>query len=52
MISLTATSQILEITTIAATAVDVLVSYVDHTTSGGVLGDQNTLITTATTTTI
>ena len=52
MISLTTTSQILEITTTAATAVDVLVSYVDHTTSGGVLGDQNTLITTATTTTI
>jgi len=52
MISLTATTQILEVTTSAATAVDVLVSYVDHTTSGGVLGDQNTLITTATTTTV
>jgi hypothetical protein len=50
MISLTTTSQKLEVTTSAATAVDVLVSYVDHTTSGGVLGDQNTLITTATTT--
>jgi hypothetical protein len=52
MISLTTTSQILEVTTSAATAVDVLVSYVDHTTSGGLLGDQNTLITTATTTTV
>jgi hypothetical protein len=52
MISLTTTSQILEVTTSATTAVDVLVSYVDHTTSGGLLGDQNTLITTATTTTV
>jgi hypothetical protein len=52
MISLTTTSQKLEVTTSAETAVDVLVSYVDHTTSGGVLGDQNTLITTATTTDI
>lgn len=52
MITLTATTHILELTTGSATAVDVFVSYVDHTTAGGTLGDQQTLITTATTTTI
>jgi hypothetical protein len=52
MIALTNTTHILEVTTSEATAVDVLVSYVDHTTSGGTLGDEATLITTATTTTV
>lgn len=52
MITLTATTQILEVTTASATAVDVFVSYADHTTAGAVLGDEQTLITTATTTTI
>jgi hypothetical protein len=52
MITLTNTTHILELTTASATAVDVFASYADHTTSGAVLGDQQTLITTATTTTI
>jgi hypothetical protein len=52
MITLTNTTHILEVTTGSATAVDVFVSYADHTTSGAVLGDQQTLITTATTTTV
>jgi hypothetical protein len=52
MITLTATTHILELTTASATAVDVFVSYADHTTSGAVLGDQQTLISTATTTTV
>ena len=52
MITLTATTHILELTTASATAVDVFVSYADHTTAGAILGDQQTLITTATTTTI
>lgn len=52
MITLTDTTHILELTTGSATNVDVFVSYADHTTSGAVLGDQQTLITTATTTTI
>ncbi len=52
MITLTNTTHILEVTTGSATAVDVFVSYADHTTTGAVLGDQQTLITTATTTTI
>lgn len=52
MITLTATTHILELTTGSATAVDVFVSYADHTTAGAILGDEQTLITTATTTTI
>lgn len=52
MITLTATTHILELTTGSASNIDVFVSYADHTTSGAVLGDQQTLITTATTTTI
>lgn len=52
MITLTATTHILELTTGSATNVDVFCSYVDHTSTGGTLGDQQTLITTATTTTI
>lgn len=52
MITLTATTHILELTTGSATNVDVFVSYADHTTTGATLGDQQTLITTATTTTI
>lgn len=52
MITLTATTHILELTTGSATAVDVFVSYADHTSAGAVLGDQQTLITTATTTTV
>lgn len=52
MITLTATTHILELTTASATAVDVFVSYADHTSTGAVLGDQQTLITTATTTTV
>lgn len=52
MITLTNTTHILELTTGEATNVDVFISYVDHTTTGGILGDQQTLITTATTTTI
>jgi hypothetical protein len=52
MITLTATTHILELTTASATAVDTFVSYADHTTAGAVLGDQQELITTATTTTI
>jgi len=52
MISLTATNHILEINTSADSDIDVLVSFVDHTSTGGTLGDQQTLITTATNTTI
>ena len=52
MITLTNTTHLLEVTTGSATAVDVFVSYADHTTTGAVLGDQQTLITTATTTTV
>lgn len=52
MITLTATTHILELTTGSATNVDVFCSYADHTTAGAILGDQQTLITTATTTTI
>jgi hypothetical protein len=52
MITLTATTHKLELTTGSSTDIDVFVSYVDHTTSGGTLGDQQTLITTNTTTDI
>ena len=52
MIALTATTHTLELTTDSATDVDVYVAYVDHTTTGGTLGDQQTLVTTATTTAI
>ncbi len=52
MITLTNTDQTLLIQTGSATAVDVFISYADHTTAGAVLGDQQTLITTATTTTV
>jgi hypothetical protein len=52
LITLTATTHILELTSGSATNLDVFVSYADHTTSGATLGDQQTLITTATTTTI
>jgi hypothetical protein len=52
MICLFATDHTLEVTTSAAVAVDVSVSYVDHTVTGGTLGGQDTLISTATTTTV
>ncbi len=52
MLTLTATTHIIELTTASATNIDVFISYADHTTSGAVLGDQQTLITTATTTTV
>lgn len=52
MITLTNTTHILELTTGSATNVDVFISYADHTTTGATLGDQQTLITTNTTTTI
>lgn len=52
MITLSTTSQVLEMTTSAAVAIDAQVSFVDHTSSGGVLDEQTTLSTTATTTTI
>lgn len=52
MITLTNTTHILKLTTESATNVDVFCSYADHTTAGAILGDQQTLITTATTTTI
>lgn len=52
MITLTATNHILELTTGSATAVDIFVSYADHTVAGAVLGDQQTLVATATTTAI
>jgi hypothetical protein len=49
MIALTATNEVLEITTSAAVAVDVTASWVDHTSTGGTLGSGQTLVTTATT---
>lgn len=52
MITLTDTTHTLILTTASATDVDVFVSFADHTTSGAILGDQQTLITTATSTTI
>jgi hypothetical protein len=52
MIALTATNQILELNTSSASNIDVVVSYTDHTTTGGTLGTQDALITTATNTTI
>lgn len=52
MITLTNTTHILELTTGSSTNIDVFCSYADHTTSGATLGDQQTLITTNTTTTI
>jgi hypothetical protein len=52
MITLTATTHTLELTTGSSTNIDVFISYVDHTSAGGTLGDQQTLITTNTTTTI
>lgn len=52
MITLTNTTHILEVITGSASDIDVFVAYADHTTSGATLGDQQTLITTATTTTI
>jgi hypothetical protein len=52
MITLTATTHILELTTSLATNIDVFVSYADHTTTGAVLGDQQTLITGSGTNTI
>lgn len=52
MITLADTTQILEMTTSAAVAIDAQVTYVDHTSSGGALGEQTTDSTTATTTTI
>lgn len=52
MITLTATTHIIEVTTSEATNIDVFCSYADHTSSGATLGDQQTLITTATTTTV
>ena len=52
MIALTATNQILELNTSSTSNIDVVVSYTDHTTTGGTLGTQEVLITTATDTTI
>lgn len=52
MIALTATNQILELNTSSASNIDVIVSFTDHTTTGGTLGTQDSLITTATDTTI
>lgn len=52
MITLTNTNHILKVTTSAATNVDVMVTFADHTVDGATLGDQQTLITSATTTTI
>lgn len=52
MIALTSTNQIIELNTSAASDIDVVVSFVDHTSTGGTLGTQDTLITTATDTTI
>jgi hypothetical protein len=52
MITLTNTTHIIEVNTSEETNVDVFCSYADHTTSGATLGDQQTLITTATNTTI
>jgi hypothetical protein len=52
MIALTATNQILELNTSSSSNIDVIVSYTDHTTTGGTLGTQDSLITTATNTTI
>lgn len=52
MIALTATNQTLEINTASASNIDVIVSFTDHTTTGGTLGTQDSLITTATDTTI
>lgn len=52
MIALTGTNQILELNTASASDIDVIVSFADHTSTGGTLGTQDTLITTATDTTI
>lgn len=52
MIALTATTHKLKLTTGSSTNVDVYISYVDHTSTGATLGDQQTLITTNTTTDI
>jgi hypothetical protein len=52
MITLIATNQTLELNTSATSNIDVSISYVDHTTTGGTLGTQDTLITSATDTTI
>ena len=52
MIALTSTTHTLELTTGSATDIDVYVAFVDHTSTGGTLGDQSTLITSATTTAI
>jgi hypothetical protein len=52
MITLTATTHKLELTTGSSTNIDVFISYADHTATGATLGDQQTLITTATTTDI
>ncbi len=52
MINLTATNHTIEITTSAASNVDVLASFADHSSTGAVLGDQHTLITSAATTAI
>jgi hypothetical protein len=52
MITLTATTHILELTNGTITNIDVFVAYADHTTAGATLGDQQALITSATTTTI
>jgi hypothetical protein len=52
MIALTATNQILELNTSSVSNIDVIVSFTDHTSTGGTLGTQDALITTATDTTI
>lgn len=52
MIALTATTHKLRLTTGSSTNIDVYIAYVDHTSTGGTLGDQQTLITTNTTTDI
>jgi hypothetical protein len=52
MLTLTATTHKLELTTGSSTNIDVFISYADHTATGATLGDQQTLITTNTTTDI
>ena len=52
MITLTQTTQILEVVTTTTAALGISVAFADITTSGATLGDQQTLVSSATTTTI
>lgn len=52
MITLTNTTHTLELTTGSASNIDVFVSYADHSSTGAILGDQQSLITAAATTII